>query len=101
MKHEQLRGHVASAIECYVKQYGATEEEACVKFRQMVANAWKDMNEECLKPTAVSRHLLARSVNLARMMEVIYEYDDGYTYAEKCLKEYILSLFVEPIPIQE
>lgn len=100
-KHEQMRGHVASAVECYMKQYGATEEEACVEFCEMVANAWKDMNEECLKPTAVSRHLLVRSVNLARMIEVIYEYDDGYTNAEKCLKDYIRSLFVEPIPMQE
>ncbi|KAG5546311.1 hypothetical protein RHGRI_018474 [Rhododendron griersonianum] len=31
-KYEQERGHVASSIECYMKQYGATEEEAIVEF---------------------------------------------------------------------
>ncbi|PRQ31672.1 putative (-)-germacrene D synthase [Rosa chinensis] len=32
-KFEQKRGHVASAVECYMKQYGATEEETIIEFR--------------------------------------------------------------------
>ncbi|XP_039064209.1 probable terpene synthase 2 [Hibiscus syriacus] len=28
-KFEQERGHVASAVECYMKQHGVSEEKAC------------------------------------------------------------------------
>ncbi|PWA95976.1 terpene synthase 8 [Artemisia annua] len=34
--------------------------------------------------------LLAPVVNLARMIEVAYKYNDGFTFPEKTLKEYTL-----------
>ncbi|KAF2308720.1 hypothetical protein GH714_013958 [Hevea brasiliensis] len=42
---EQSRGHVASAVECYIKQYGVSEQEACYELNKQVENAWKDINE--------------------------------------------------------
>ncbi|CAL5361993.1 unnamed protein product [Camellia sinensis] len=69
---EQQRGHVVSAVECYMKQYGASEEEVLFEFRNQVTNAWKDINQECLRPTTILMPLLLRVVNLARLMDVLY-----------------------------
>ncbi|KAJ8622280.1 hypothetical protein MRB53_030809 [Persea americana] len=38
---EQMRGHLASCIQIYMKEHGSTYEEACEKFRRMAADAWK------------------------------------------------------------
>ncbi|KAI8007828.1 (-)-germacrene D synthase [Camellia lanceoleosa] len=80
-KFEQKRGHVESAVECYMKQYGASEEEVLVELRKGVTNAWKDINQECLRPTAVPMPLLLRVVNLARVINVLYKDEDGYTHS--------------------
>ncbi|KAH9743948.1 alpha-humulene/(-)-(E)-beta-caryophyllene synthase [Citrus sinensis] len=97
-KFEQSRGHVASSVECYIKQYEATEEEAYNELRKQVSNAWKDINEDCLRPTVVPMPLLMRILNLTRDADVTYKYDDGYTFAE-VLKDFIASLFINPVPI--
>ncbi|KAL9454231.1 hypothetical protein AB3S75_009763 [Citrus x aurantiifolia] len=97
-KFEQSRGHVASSVECYMKQYQATEEEAYNELRKQVSNAWKDINEDCLRPTVVPMPLLMRILNLTRDADVTYKYDDGYTFAE-VLKDFIASLFINPVPI--
>uniref|UniRef100_A0A2N9FGL6 CCHC-type domain-containing protein n=1 Tax=Fagus sylvatica TaxID=28930 RepID=A0A2N9FGL6_FAGSY len=70
-KFEQKRGHVASAVECYMAQHGATEEEATNELSKQVKDAWKDINEECLNPTTVPMPLLTRILNLARVMDVV------------------------------
>ncbi|KAL6315903.1 hypothetical protein AAG906_013248 [Vitis piasezkii] len=75
-KFEQKRRHVASAVECYMKQYGVSEEQ----------NAWLDINQECLKPTAVSMPLLARILNLTRTADVIYKEQDSYTHVGKVMR---------------
>ncbi|XP_077252950.1 putative terpene synthase 2 [Tasmannia lanceolata] len=68
-KFEQERGHVASTIQCYVKEHGASEQEVCDKFEEMIMIAWKDINQACLE-LPVSLTLLMRVVNLKRVMEV-------------------------------
>ncbi|XP_031247789.1 probable terpene synthase 6 [Pistacia vera] len=97
-KFEQERGHVVSTMECYMKQYGASREEAIKEFNTMISNAWKDINEECMKPTVVSMEILRRVVNIARLVNVFYKNKDGISFPE-CLKDYITKLFIEPIPI--
>ncbi|KAK9266319.1 hypothetical protein L1049_001659 [Liquidambar formosana] len=78
-KFEQQRGHVASAVECYMKQHDVSELEVCEEFRRQVTNAWKDINQECLKPIAMPMPILMRVVNFARVMDVVYKEEDGYT----------------------
>ncbi|OMP04546.1 hypothetical protein COLO4_09545 [Corchorus olitorius] len=98
-KFEQKRGHVASAIECYMNQHNATEEEAVKEFRKQIADAWKDINEECLYPTPVAMPLLTRILNLSRVVDVIYKTEDGYTHAEVMLKDSVASLLIDPVPL--
>ncbi|XP_050376031.1 (-)-germacrene D synthase-like isoform X2 [Argentina anserina] len=96
---EQKRGHVASAVECYMKEHDATREEALIEFRIQVNNAWKDINEALLQPTIFPVPVLSLILNLARVIEVIYKYEDGYTHSGIVLKDYIESLLIEPVPL--
>jgi hypothetical protein len=67
------------------------------RFYSWIEDAWKIMNQECLKPTEVSWTLLERIVNFAKMMQTLYTHcDDGYNNCEN-VKEVIAMLFVEPL----
>ncbi|EXC44901.1 (-)-germacrene D synthase [Morus notabilis] len=77
-KFEQERGEVASSVECYVKQYNVSEEEAYRVLGKQIFDAWKDINEECLEPRDMPMPLLLRVLNLARVMDVLYK--DGSSY---------------------
>ncbi len=81
-----------------MKEHGVSEMEAIAEIQRMCANAWKDMNEECMKPTAVPRVLLKYYVNLARVIDFVYKYMDSYTYCSS-LKEDVYSLFLGPLPM--
>nr|WBO38676.1 terpene synthase 5 [Aquilaria agallochum] len=76
---EQKRGHSASSVECYMKQYGVTRQEAVEQLSKQVNDAWKDINEECMRATAVEMQLLTPLLNLARVIHVLYNNHDGYT----------------------
>ncbi|KAL5764775.1 hypothetical protein ACOSQ2_017369 [Xanthoceras sorbifolium] len=95
---EQKRGHVDSGVESYMKQHSISREKTVEAFNVMFENAWKDMNKECMKPTAVSMQLLLRVVNIARLVEVTYKEVDGYTNP-MYLKDYITKLFIDRMPI--
>jgi hypothetical protein len=82
-----------------MKQYGVSvEEEVYTLFHNEIADAWKDINQEFLKLTAVSMPLLERVLNLAHAMDVIYKEDDGYTNAH-LIKDYVASLIINPLVI--
>ncbi|KAL6130118.1 hypothetical protein ACLB2K_068499 [Fragaria x ananassa] len=98
-KFEQKREHNASAIECYMKQYGATEEEAEVELTKQVNEAWKDINEEWLEATPIPRLLLSLILNFARTSELLYKGEDVYTHSGNVLKGYVASLFIESVPM--
>ncbi|XP_058219949.1 (-)-germacrene D synthase-like [Rhododendron vialii] len=96
---EQERGHAASAVECYMKQYGATEEEAVAEFQKQVTSAWKDNNSECLRPTAVPMLVLLRVFNVARTFHIVYKDADSYTHSGAKFKEIVTSVLVDSVPI--
>uniref|UniRef100_A0A2N9I731 Uncharacterized protein n=1 Tax=Fagus sylvatica TaxID=28930 RepID=A0A2N9I731_FAGSY len=91
------KGMLPSAVECYMAQNGATEEEATNELCKQVRDAWKDINEECLYPTTVPMPLLTRILNLARVMDVVYKDEDGYTNAGTVLKDFVASMLIDPV----
>ncbi|KAK3427101.1 hypothetical protein EUGRSUZ_F03412 [Eucalyptus grandis] len=96
-KFEQERGHVASSVECFMKQYKVTEEEAKKELCKQVADAWKDINEELCRPTAVPRVLLMRIINLAGAIHAVYEDEtDNFVNAGTNFKEFVTCLLVNP-----
>ncbi|CBI20476.3 (-)-germacrene D synthase [Vitis vinifera] len=96
---EQKRGHVASAVECYMKQRGVCKQEAYDELNKQVVNGWKDMNEECLKPTQVPMPLLTRVLNFSRVIDILYKDEDQYTHVGKLMKDLIASILIDLVPI--
>ncbi|KAB2006098.1 hypothetical protein ES319_D11G318300v1 [Gossypium barbadense] len=98
-KVERERGHVSSAVECYMKQYGVSMQEAYDELYKQINNAWKDINEEFLKPTAAPTSALNRILNLARVIDLLYTGEDAYTQVGESAKTSITALLIDPIPI--
>ncbi|KAL2535800.1 Alpha-humulene/(-)-(E)-beta-caryophyllene synthase [Forsythia ovata] len=98
-ERENKREHNILAIECYMKEQGVSKQEALEKFLEISEKAWIDMNEELLR-LDVSRDILVRILNIARMTDSSYMHDiDGYTFPEQALKRQMLRTLVDPIII--
>ena len=100
MKDEQKRGDCASGVECYMKQYDVSEKRAIEEIQKMDSNAWKDINEDCMRPTNAPMLLLQHFANLPRVTEVVYAKDDAYTIPLS-LKDYVALLYIEQVPLYE
>ncbi|KAJ0103302.1 hypothetical protein Patl1_04451 [Pistacia atlantica] len=98
-KVEEERGDAPSGVQCYMKDHNVSEEEACKKIKEMVDIAWRNINEEIQEPNHPPLPLLLPSLNLARMMEVLYQNGDCYTNSSGKTKKRITSVLVDPIPI--
>lgn len=95
---EKKRGQITTGIDCYIKQYGVSKEEAMNACNKIVENAWMEMNEGCLRPWSTSDEVLMRVFNLVRIIDAVYKHNqDGYTNPEKVLKPHVLALLVHPI----
>ncbi|KAF7125050.1 hypothetical protein RHSIM_Rhsim12G0119900 [Rhododendron simsii] len=97
-KTEDERSHVATGVECYMKQHGVSRPEAISELWKIIENAWIDINEEMMRPTMISRDLVIRILNFACLYGVVYKYNDGYTQPE-CAKDSIIALYEDSIPI--
>ncbi|KAE8680187.1 (+)-delta-cadinene synthase [Hibiscus syriacus] len=98
-KFKHRREDDCYAIECYMEQYGETAKEAYDEFNKHIESSWKDVNEEFLKPTEMTVAVLNKSLNLARVMDVLYREGDGYTHVGKADKGGITSLLIELVPL--
>lgn len=83
-----------------MKEYGVSKEEAVVKLYELIEDTWKDMNEECLEPTAVGKQFINVYLESMRVCHVVYDKDsDGYTHPEENLKHEINFIIMDPVPI--
>ncbi|CAI9289406.1 unnamed protein product [Lactuca saligna] len=94
-EYERERGMTATGVDAYMKTFGVSENVAVNEIMKKVENAWDDINEGCLKPREVPMDLISPIVNLARMIDITYRYDDQYTFPENTFKEYITLLFLD------
>ncbi|CAH1427843.1 unnamed protein product [Lactuca virosa] len=98
-EEEQERNHVASSIECYMKQYGISEEQTREIFSIQVEDSWKVINQESLRPTDIPRPLLMPPINLARVCDVLYKRGDDYNHAGKEMIHIIESLLANSMSV--
>ncbi|XP_074267694.1 (-)-drimenol synthase-like [Silene latifolia] len=100
-KFEQNREHVASAVECYMKQHDMSDEaQVYEELEQIVKNAWRDINEGMLKPYAIPKPLLDIILNLTRVPDVMYKgRTEGYTLVNKTIQQKIASVLIDPVPM--
>ncbi|KAF7833900.1 putative terpene synthase 2 [Senna tora] len=100
-KFEQERVHVASGVECCMKQYRMSEEEAYKTLQNDILNCWKDINEECLlNSNLVPKAVLDCILNAGRVSEFVYaNFQDRFTNGD-LLKRHLLPLLLHPMPSQ-
>ncbi|KAJ4951845.1 hypothetical protein NE237_028677 [Protea cynaroides] len=96
-KDEDQEGHDGSYIECYIKEHGAYS----IKSPQdhifcKISDSWKQLNRECLSKDLFSPIFKRASLNVARMVPLMYSYEDNQNLLT--LKEYINSVLYENVP---
>ncbi|KAK1289130.1 putative terpene synthase 2 [Acorus calamus] len=97
---EQMEAHSPTAIRCYMKDNGVSEEEARLKIGKMVVDAWKAINEEMvINASPIPIEVRKRALNLACSIEVIFRNADSYNYPAGEMKDNVAMLVVDPVPI--
>lgn len=81
---------------------GCSEEVAANHIRDLISDAWKELNAECLKPTSLSKHYVGVAPNSARSGVLMYHQDfDGFADPHSRTTAHITSIFFEPVPLKE
>ncbi|CAN1347211.1 Probable terpene synthase 3 [Linum perenne] len=97
---EQERGHVASSVECIMKQHSVSREEAIDMLNNIVEEDWKIMNEELLNPPVdVPNDILQIFLRLGHIMDILYKETDGYTNSNTTTHDMLTALLLTPFPI--
>ncbi|KAL6220688.1 hypothetical protein ACLB2K_008444 [Fragaria x ananassa] len=99
-KDEKQKGDVDSSIDCYMKQYGVSKEEAIEVLDKQIVDSWKEINEDLLRPTAVPMYVLLRVMNFSRGVDLVYKGEDGFTNVGKVVKHAVAALFGDPLPLE-
>ncbi|TXG47231.1 hypothetical protein EZV62_026525 [Acer yangbiense] len=93
-KDENQEGKDGSYIYYYMKEHqDSTAEDARKHAVGKISDAWKGLNKECLSPNPFSTSFTRASLNLARMVPLMYGYDDNQRLP--ILEQYIKSLLHE------
>ena len=89
----------------FPSQYNVT----CMKpvlLKKMLANTsyligetWKKLNEDRTAESPFPETFIGIATNLARMAQCMYQHGDGHGIEDGETKDRVLSLLVEPIPL--
>ena len=96
MEFERKRKHVDSAVECYMDSFNVSEEEAYKELQHQVEEAWKDLNEEMLRPTAVCMRLLKLITNMCRALYDMYKIGEDAFNMPITIKDKVQALLIDP-----
>ncbi|KAL7212018.1 hypothetical protein ACSBR2_014805 [Camellia fascicularis] len=96
-KDENQDGKDGSYVQCYMKENNCSSVDAARKqVIHMISQAWKSLNKECLSPNPFSPTFTKGSLNIARMVPLMYSYDDKQNLP--VLEEYMKSMFYDKLP---
>ncbi|CAK9162485.1 unnamed protein product [Ilex paraguariensis] len=96
---EMKRGDVPKAIQCYMNQTGASEEDARKHIRYLISEIWKKMNKSRVAESPFSHTFIGTAVNVERMSRCMYQHGDGHPSQSSESKDRILALLIQPIPL--
>ncbi|CAL1367245.1 unnamed protein product [Linum trigynum] len=93
--------HFASSLECYMKQYDASRQEAIDGLNKLIDEDWMIMNEELLLniPSHVCKRVPIVILNLVRFMDTNYKDYDGYTHSSTRTKDILIALLLTPMVV--
>ncbi|XP_059660957.1 (3S,6E)-nerolidol synthase 1-like [Cornus florida] len=78
-KDEDQDGHDGSYVHYYMKEHeGSSVELAQQRVHDMISDAWKCLNKECLHPSPFPVSFRNACVNVARMVPLMYSYDNNH-----------------------
>ncbi|XP_059660943.1 (3S,6E)-nerolidol synthase 1-like [Cornus florida] len=78
-KDENQEGHDGSYVEYYMKEHqGCSVELAQQHVHNMISDAWKRLNKECLHPNTFPASFKIATLNVARMVPLMYSYDNNH-----------------------
>ncbi|XP_058194738.1 (3S,6E)-nerolidol synthase 1-like [Rhododendron vialii] len=97
-KDEGQDGHDGSYVDCYMKDHkGSSVNRAREQVNRMISDAWKCLNQECLSPNSFSASFTKSSLNLARMVPLMYSYDDNHKLP--ILQEHMKSMLYDDVSL--
>ncbi|CAK8534681.1 unnamed protein product [Lathyrus sativus] len=97
-KRENDTGDIPKTVQCYMNKTGASERDACEHVNSMILTVWKKMNKEA-HTSSFSRSFIDSAINIARMGMCMYMHGDGHSIQDPEIKNRIMSLIFEPVPI--
>ncbi|KAI8000366.1 hypothetical protein LOK49_LG09G01721 [Camellia lanceoleosa] len=100
---ENQGGKDGSYVQCYMKENNCSSVDAARKqVIHMISQAWKSLNKECLSPNPFSPTFTKGSLNIARMVPLMYSYDDkqNLPVLEEYMKSMLHSFYVENVEIR-
>ncbi|KAM1959644.1 hypothetical protein FF1_005093 [Malus domestica] len=90
-KDENQDGDDGSYVKLYLNEHqGKTMEEAQEHVTNMISEEWKKLNKELVSPNPLPAAFTKASLNLARMVPLMYSYDDNQCLPS--LDEYMKSM---------
>ncbi|KAD4384386.1 hypothetical protein E3N88_24554 [Mikania micrantha] len=95
---ELARGDNLKSMECYMRDTGATEEEARGYIKELVGDTWKKLNKErnAIASSKYSGEYIEFATNLSRMAQFVYGEGDGHGHPD-ILNSHVSSLIFNPI----
>ncbi|KAG9451846.1 hypothetical protein H6P81_004750 [Aristolochia fimbriata] len=99
-KDENQNGNDGSYMHYYMRERGGDDDDnvessAREHVMNLIADEWKKLNEACLLPGPFSTAFSTAALNTARMVRVVYSYDEEQRLVE--LDQYIHSLLKESV----
>nr|Q49SP7.1 RecName: Full=Gamma-curcumene synthase; AltName: Full=PatTpsA [Pogostemon cablin]AAS86319.1 gamma-curcumene synthase [Pogostemon cablin] len=98
-QRESKGGEVMTSLDCYMKQHGASKQETISKFKLIIEDEWKNLNEEWAATTCLPKVMVEIFRNYARIAGFCYKNNgDAYT-SPKIVQQCFDALFVNPLRI--
>ncbi|PON54690.1 Squalene/phytoene synthase [Trema orientale] len=98
---ELQRGDNPKSIQCYMHEKGVSENDARQHIKSLISETWKQMNEDRVAKSPFSQAFTETATNIVRMAMLMYQNGDGHgAHQDIYTKDIILSLFVNPIPLE-
>ncbi|KAK8645459.1 hypothetical protein V6N13_119287 [Hibiscus sabdariffa] len=82
-------------------KHKVSRDEATEAFRAIIEEGWKDVNEGCMRPTAIPMPVVRAALNYHRLLDVAYRDNDEYTFSHSFFKDIITQVLLHPIPLHQ
>ncbi|KAL2341992.1 hypothetical protein Fmac_009932 [Flemingia macrophylla] len=90
---ENQEGNDGSYVDCLMRERQVPLKECREQVMSMISDAWKSLNKECLFDATFPTTFCKASLNLARMVPLMYSYDDNHSLPR--LQQWIKSFLFE------